>query len=271
MGTANILSTTTQPYTGQSGVVSTQPLTSTEKTNAVEFMMSKMGLTEAQAKGVLENMTPAETRTFLGLISGKDSITRAEAISMWGLSEAEADILFPKGTKELRSGGIFTNPFGNAFLNYLILSYSLGLDIRRMMADMLQTEIALGIEKANEIFTGAIVQFACALTSAVVTGLAGGVAAYKAKYPTKPDKNQTPQQREAAERKAAMDAQWYSPIGASLVTQPINAGGEFGKQWYEHEGALTEVFSQEAEKLYQQLLSFYQSNNDTGTGMARNL
>lgn len=267
MGTANVLSTSTQTYTGQSGTVSTLPLTSAENTEALEHLMLKMGLTESQAKGLLAKMSPTETRTFLGLISGKDSITRAEGIVMWDLTEAEADILFPKGAKELRSGGTFTNPFGNAFLNYLILSYSLGLDIRQMMAKMLRVEVELGIKKANEIFTGAIVQFACALTSAVVTGALGGFGLYNAHKQAKDPKGMTPEEQQ----RAALDNQWFSPIGASLVAQPINAGGEFGKQWYEHEGALTQVFAEETEKLYQQLLSFYQSNNDTTSAMARNL
>lgn len=243
----------------------TPPLTTSERAEALSYLGSSYGLNESQARKLLDRMSPDQARTFLNLISGMGTISRADAQRMWNLKDSELNLLFPKGERI----GVLTNPFAKAFLNYLILSYSLGLDIRQMMAKIIETQIQLGIEKANQIFNGAIVQFACAMTAAVLTGVMGGVGLYKATHPPKQNKDMTPEERAAADRKAAMDNQWYSPIGASLMTQPINAGGEFGKQWYEREGALTAVEAEEAEKLYQQMLSFYQSTMETDQSVAR--
>lgn len=255
------------PTSVNSATVSNAPLTDVERNQLYEHLTTKMGLTENQARNLVNKISPSEARTILGLITGEDTITRDEAIAAWKLSPAEADILFPKGN-EL---GVFSNPFAEAFLNYLILNYALGLDIKRMMSDMLAAQIKLGKEKAEEIFKGAIVQFACAMTAALVTGVTGGVGLYKARSAQQEQKHMTPAEREAADRRAAMDNQWWSPIGASLYTQPITAGGEFGKQWYEREGALTGVDAEEADKLYQQLVSFYQSSTDAAHAAAQGL
>lgn len=54
-------------------------LTQTEKEKFLAYMMDKFGLTEEQANRMLANLSPEEVQTYLGLASGKDTITRDEA------------------------------------------------------------------------------------------------------------------------------------------------------------------------------------------------
>ena len=217
-------------------------LTQTEKEKFLAYMMDKFGLTEEQANRMLANLSPEEVQTYLGLASGKDTITRDEAKKLWGLTDDEADILFG-GSERI---GIHTNPFGDAFLEFLMLSSAMQVDIKQLMSQVLETQVELGISAAEERLKGATVQFACAMLSAVITAGLGAANATIAKN-----------------SKTGHGNQWVGPIGASLITAPINASGEYGNANYQYEGAKDDIKAQEANALYQQLVSLYQTTTET--------
>ena len=292
-----------------------QNVTRTQNEEFTAYLTEKMGLTSTQADALLSAMTPDQVAKFLTLTKKKDTMTREEVMEMsteLGLSEADIAVLFP------RTIGTFSNPFGDAFLNFLILSYSLGTDIRQLMAKTLQAQVDLVIQKAEEFFKGAVVQFACAMTAALVTGLSAGMNVYQAKQSRdealdaaktakgedtaslirgEPEKEATVQKSKtsadttksdaqkdqssddapnAAEQKttnvrSAADSMWFGPIGASLLTQPITAAGEFGNAFYQREGAYVEADEQEIRALYEQLVTFYQTVNDSSHSLAQSL
>lgn len=265
------LSTRPTDHVSPDGEVSATPLTQTETAELVEILVSNFGLSREQAQKMLSNITPQQARTLMGLMNGSDSITRDEAIAMWGLSAEEANILFPEG-KPLST---FTNPFGKAFIDFLMLTYALELDLKQILSEVLDVQKNESIAKAEEFFKGAITQFAAAMTAAVLTGVlagAGALKAYKAKKSNKnpadgPKNNLTNQDR----TNAAADNMWFSPIGISLITQPVNAGGELGNSWYQREGAYHEAEAEEARGIYQQLMSMYDSTGQLSRGVAQNL
>ena len=294
-----------------------QNVTRTQNEEFTAYLTEKMGLTSTQADALLSAMTPDQVAKFLTLTKKKDTMTREEVMEMSTelgsvLSEADIAVLFP------RTIGTFSNPFGDAFLNFLILSYSLGTDIRQLMAKTLQAQVDLVIQKAEEFFKGAVVQFACAMTAALVTGLSAGMNVYQAKQSRdealdaaktakvedtaslirgEPEKEATVQKSKtsadttksdaqkdqssddapnAAEQKttnvrSAADSMWFGPIGASLLTQPITAAGEFGNAFYQREGAYVEADEQEIRALYEQLVTFYQTVNDSSHSLAQSL
>jgi len=248
--------------------VSNEPLSTSEHTAMVDMLMASMGLTRAQAEKFIANLSPKEARTFLGLMDGSDSITREEAIAMWDLTPEEANILFPDN----KPISTFTNPFGQAFTMFLMLTYALELDLKAILAEVLQVQKDESIAKAEDLFDGATVQFAAALTAALVTGVFAGKSMFKAYKASKtpPPDPKNPNQT-ASQNNAATDNMWFGPIGASLITQPISAGGEFGNSWYQREGAYHDANTEEARGLYQQIMSLYDTTGQLSRSVAQNL
>lgn len=269
MGTHSITSSTgtTSSVDGDSSVDNT-PLSVSERAAMVEMLMASMGLNRAQAQKFIDGIEPSQARTFLGLMNGTDTITREEAVRMWGLTAEEANVLFPDG-KVISS---FTNPFGRAFTMFLMLTYSLELDLKQILAEVLQVQKDEAIAKAEDIFKGAIVQFATAMTAAIVTGVFAGksmFAAYKSSRTPPPDPKKP--NETADQTKAATDNMWFGPIGASLINQPITAGGEFGNSWYQREGMYHDANVEEAKGIYQQLMSVYDSTGQLSRTAAQGL
>lgn len=248
--------------------VSNEPLSTSEHTAMVDMLMASMGLTRAQAEKFIANLSSKEARTFLGLMDGSDSITREEATAMWGLTPEEANMLFP----ENKPISTFTNPFGQAFTMFLMLTYSLELDLKAILSEVLQVQKDEAISKAEDLFTGAVAQFAAAMTAAIVTGVFAGKSMFKAYKTSKtpPPDPKNPAQT-ANQATAATDNMWFGPIGASLINQPISASGEFTNAWYQREGALHEAEVEEARSLYQQIMSIYDTTGQTSRSIAQNL
>jgi hypothetical protein len=215
------------------------PLTATEQQNFIDAMMSKMALTKEQATQLMNNLDPSQVRTYIGLANGSDNITKEEAKQMWGLSDDEVNMIFGDNN----SIGVFSNPFGEVFLQFLMLSYSMGIDIKKLMAQVMQQQLDLGLDAAKQRKEGATVQFALAMTAAVITVGLGGAHAMSA-YNNKGQ---------------GQGSHWLGPMGATLFTQPITAGGEFGKALYEYDAAVNDAFGQQASSIYQQLVEQYQS------------
>lgn len=227
----------------------------------VDALVQTGMLTEQQALAFLGTLNPEQVGRILSQFNGERTIDPARAAEMWGLTSEEAATLFSPQTGVL----LRTNPFGAAFLRFMQLAYELELDLKHLMQEVLQRQVDFAIEAAEERFTGAIVQFACAMAAALVSFGCGVMSFRNAKNmsPNKPTDNDA-----AASAKAATDNQWFSPIGASLMTQPLNAAGEFGNQYYQFEGATTQAYADEAGKLYEQLVSMYQSTRESEKTMA---
>lgn len=242
------------------------PLSVQERARLVDMLQTTMGLTPSQAQRLIDGMPPDQARTFHSLMTGGAEITREQGISMWGLSPEEANILFPQG----KVISTFTNPFGRAFTMLLMLTYSLEIDLKDLLSEVIQTQKNEAIAKAEENFKGAIAQFACAMAAAIITGVFAGkcaVSAWKAKnspLQKNPDGTQSP-------AKAATDNMWFGPIGASLINQPISATGEFTNAWYQREGLYHDANVEEARGIFQQLMSIYDSTGQLNKTIAQGL
>ena len=225
------------------------PLTASEENDFVNYLTVNMHFTEEQAREMLTNVTPAQVRKYLSLSSGQTSITPAQAQAMWGLSPEVAEALFGSTRNEL---GTFTNPFGDAFLQMLIFCASFEIDIKRLMSTVINSQLKLAIDAAKEKKDGAIGQFAMAMTSAFLTvglGVLGVLQANGIRPFKEPPKD-------------GHNNQWLGPIGASLVTAPFNASGEFINQLEQYKAALIEAQEKEGDQRYQQLVTELQTYID---------
>ncbi|HEX4916345.1 MAG TPA: hypothetical protein VFV43_00460 [Limnobacter sp.] len=225
------------------------PLNQEQRAVVVERLMSDLGLTREQAHRLVDGLSTSEARTLFDLVTGNLQITRELAMQAWGLTEAEADVLFPNGPVL----STFTNPFGRAFVMFLMLTYSLELDLKQIIGELIQIQKHETIAKAEDMFRGAIVQFATAMTAALVTGVFAGKCMFNA-YKTSRTDPKNPNQAQDLQ-KAATDNMWFGPIGASLINQPITAAGEFGKAWYEREALFHDANGQEAGSQFQIVMS----------------
>ncbi|HEX4879470.1 MAG TPA: hypothetical protein VFV39_06470, partial [Limnobacter sp.] len=205
------------------GLQSPSALSEEQRSAFVDLLIQNMGLNRTQAHRFIDGLSGNEALTLFGLMSGQTVITRESAIQMWGLTPAEADILFPSG----QVLSTFTNPFGRAFIMLLMLTYSLELDLKQILSEVIQVQKDEAIAKAEDMFRGAIVQFASAMTAAIITGVFAGKCMFNAYKTSRTDPKDPNQVRD--QQRAATDNMWFGPIGASLINQPITAGGEFGK------------------------------------------
>lgn len=254
---------TTHPES--SGPVDSKPLTQQEKDQFMTIAETKLGMTEGQAEQALANATPEQVRTLLGLENGTDEITREEAKKMWGLTDAEVNSLFG----DQQAIGVFSNPFGNVFLQFLILSYSLGLDLKKMLATMIGCQKDQAIAAAKERLDGARVQFACAMTAAALTVGFAGVNAFTTfkmhRLGVDKDGNSL-----AGPGLKTLNS-WTNPFGTNLLTQPITQGGQYGDQLHQYEAAKHDADAQQTNQYFQQLMQLYQTTTDTDSSTTRGL
>lgn len=226
------------------------PLTENEKQTFVSYLMSHMNMSQEMAMQLLSNATPEQVRSFLAQATGPNALNRESAkqlaMQTWGLTEEQAEAMF--GTLDGPNGS-FTNPFGDAFLQLLILCNSFQIDIRQLMNTVIGSQLQLAINAAREKKQGAFNQFMFAMSSAAVTaglGVLGGLQAT----------------RLLPERFIPKDGhnnQWLGPIGASLLTAPLNSTGEYMNQLEQYQAALIEADRDEGDKRYQQLVNELES------------
>lgn len=253
----------------------------------IDYLVNVVGLSPGQAKQLLSTMTPQQSQTLYALVTGKDDITRQEAMERFGLSSSEYQMLFGKNQQV----GVFDNPFSDIFLFFLMYSYALGADIKLLMSQMLQSRYEHAIDAAAEKLKGAQVQFACAMVAGMIGLAFAGFSLWKIghMYPRTPGAqpdttpgadtlagklgkiDDLPKGRasdpnapggERATPGAAQDndgnrrflySQWLSPYTAQLFSGPLTAGGQFGEQTYQYQASLLEAEVQKMEALYKQL------------------
>ncbi|WP_334118544.1 hypothetical protein [Limnobacter sp.] len=223
------------------------PLTQEEKARFISEAMATFALTQEQAEAMLEKLEPGQVRTYLDLASGKSNITREQAKEMWGLSDDEVQAMF--GDKE--EIGIFDNPFGDLFLRFLMLSYSLGLDIKKLMSQVSGLRFEQAIEAAQKRKDGAILEFACAMASAAIFVAFAGGSFYKINSM----KNEKANPHDPT-------WQWLSPMTANLLVSPINSGGQFGKALEEFKASVLDGNNQLLDNVFQQLMNAWQGHKD---------
>lgn len=234
-------------------------LSSEESSQLIAILQNRLGFSAEQAESFAKLMTPTQARTFLALTTGDQNITREGAQEFLGLTEQEVDSIF--GDKKVI--GIYNNPFGDAFLTFMALSYSLELDFKLMMRKMLTTQVDTARSAAEDRKSGAIGKFAMAMTAAAVTFGLGGMNMHNARKNAGEGKDGQPNRPEGSP--------WTSPIGASLITQPINAIGEFTDQMYQYHASQEDINSQEASALYQQFVSMMESTERRKSKASENL
>lgn len=239
---------------------SAEPLSQQERQQFIESMKSTFGLNQAQCDAILNNLPPQQVRTYLALASGEDEITRQEAQDMWGLTDEETNNLFG----ERQSIGVFGNPFGDVFLHTLMLTYSMGLDLKKIMSDLVHGKKNYAIEAAEERLKGATVQFACAMAAAVLTIAMAGINTWSAAHPKAPTKGADGQQQNQSRW---MDNNWCGPFGVQLFTAPLNAGGEFWNATYRYEGEVLDSQKDYAGSQEQQVQSLIESFAQTDNSL----
>ena len=235
------------PNTHTPPEVSDKPLSNEEKTQFISYAMSSFSLTEEQASTLADGLPPTAARTYMDLASGKTSITREQAQEMWGLTDQEAETLF--GDK--KQIGMFDNPFGDLFLQFLMLSYSLGLDIKKMMSSVSHMRFDEAIGAAKDRKEGALNEFICSMVAAGVTLGFGMASMYRIKV-TSADKMTQHNQM----------LQWFSPVTAQLLGAPITAIGGFTKSTEDYEASVKDANSQLYDTVFQQLMNTWQGSTD---------
>ena len=231
---------------------SATPLSTQEKTQLTDELMSSFAMTKEQAGVFLNSVDPAQVRTYLDLASGKSNISRDQAKQMWGLSDEELDKMF--GNQ--KTLGVFDNPFGDLFIRFLMLSYSLGLDVKKLMMDVSGLRFDQAVDAAQKRLDGATTEFACAMAAAAIFIGFSGASFYKVAQ-MRNDKTVNPHDPKW---------QWYSPMTANLMTQPITSGGQFGKALEDYDASILDGHNQLLDNVYQQLSTAWQGSNDAQRG-----
>lgn len=300
--------TQTNPNADISSVAQT-PLTFEERSNMMTYLQTQRGMTEEQAAKFVDGfMQPDEVRQFLGIISGQQPLTREQMQTQWGLSESEMDFVL-QGEESLsmspasadRSnhfGGVFvtSHPFGNVFVEFMALMYSLGTDVKQMISKVIQQKKDMAIDAANEQFKGAIATFSASMVAgAISVGMASAnlfrtkskpaagaetspdAATKGLTEPTKPggaDNSNRAADAAARERRnsllnESLNNTWTSPNAIGLLTQPIEAAGRFTDSYFQRESAIKQSEVQEAEAIFQQLMSHYQQTHEASQAAAQ--
>lgn len=227
--------------------VASVPLNREEKSTFVSYAMSSFSLTEEQATALVEKLAPEQARTYMDLASGKTNITREQAQTMWGLSNEEADAMFGQKNKI----GMFDNPFGDLFLQFLMLSYSLGLDIKKMMSSVSNMKFDEAMEAAHDRKQGAAVAFGCALAAGALSIGFSGFSYYRIN-----------KMHDEKLNSFNPKLQWLGPQTATMLGQPITAGGEFGKSLQDYDASVHDANNQLLDTVFQQLMNTWQGSND---------
>lgn len=283
------------------------PLGFNERINMMTYLQTQLGMTEEQAaKFVDDFMQPDEVRQFLSIVSGQQPLTREQMQTQWGLSDEELDFVL-QGEESLsmtpasadRSnhfGGVFvtSHPFGNVFVEFMALMYSLGTDVKQMISKVIQQKKDMAIDAADEQFKGAVATFAASMLSGTLAvGMAGlNLLKTKNKEPVDNNKandgatkgnsesskpgganNANGQAETRANRNArlndALNNTWTSPNAIGLLTQPIEAGGRFIDAFYQRESTFKQAEVQEAEAIFQQLISHHQQTHEASQAAAQ--
>lgn len=237
------------PPTTDTTPVSHIPLTKEEKAQLATEFMSSFALTEEQANELVEKLTPEQAHTYLNLTSGKTNITREQAQKMWGLSNEEADAMFGHQNKI----GVFDNPFGDLFLRFLMLSYALGLDMKKMMSGVANMKFDEAMQAAHDRKEGAHKEFACSMAAAALFIGFGAGSLVALKF-TKADKMNPHNPL----------LQWLNPMTASQLGAPLTAMGGYLKAEKDYDASTHDANNQLLETIYQQLMNTWQSTNDAG-------
>ena len=145
----------------QPAVVNTQGLSQDERSFLENELKTYLALTASQVALILSSWSPEQARSYLQLSNGQKSISKNDAIEKWGLTNEEANKLF--GQSDVI--GVFDNPFGDLFLRFLMLSYTLGLDIKRLISQVTTLRFDEAVSAAKDRLSGALVQFICGLVA----------------------------------------------------------------------------------------------------------
>lgn len=241
----------------------TNPLSDQEKQAFIETVEQAFHLTKEQAQQMLTNLSPEEVRTFTEMSHSAQGASREQLQKMLGLTDEQADILLGPPNPH----GVYTNPFGDVFLQFLMLLKSLNVDLQLVAQKMLQAQVEFGLKAADEKFKGAIAKFATALVAAGVTVVCAGVNAGLAfKY-----RKEAATNKDDPNYKPKHVSQWAGPMGAQLIGQPITATGDFVDAVYEKESEQDTVYAQEARSIYDRIVESRQSVHDSEKAAAEAL
>lgn len=225
-------------------------LSQADENTIVDYLMRDLGQTKEQAQNLANALSPDEAKTYIDLVSGNKSISRSEAQAKWGLSEDQLNALFGSSN----AMGVRSNPIGNLFLDFLMLSYSLELDTRQLVSKLIDLQKDEAIQAAESKYDGAIGKFACSMLAGLMTF--GFLGAYT---------------RSVTKAKDGYGNQWLGPIGSQQFTQIVTASGDFIDANYQLEGSKHDAEAQKAGAIYQQLLAIFNSTSDKDDQIARNI
>lgn len=233
----------------------TQPLSDQEKQSFIEMVEQTFHLTKEQAQQMLQNMSPEKVRDYTEMSHSAQGASRDQLQKLLGLTDDQAEILLGPPDPQ----GVYTNPFGDVFLQFLILLKSLDVDLQLVAQKMLQAQVEFGLKAAEEKFKGAIAKFATALVAAGVTVVCAGVnAGLASKY-----RKEAAANKDDPNYKPKHVSQWAGPMGAQLIGQPITATGDFVDAIYERDSEQDTVYAQEARAIYDRIIESRQSVHDS--------
>ncbi len=186
------------------------PLTAEEKEELTYLLQTQMGLNPQLAETMVSSLSPQQARH---MIANNGQITKDDAISLYGLSKAEADMLF--GDQEVI--GLFSKSFGDVYLFFLTLAAEMEADLSVLFQDVVMKEFNLKNKSNDQSLAGAVGKFIFGMTAAVIT--VGGAAIHA--------------KGTLGNSKGAW-TNLTSPMFLQLFTAIPNSMGEFFQQLHEH-------------------------------------
>lgn len=298
-------------FTQSAEVAPPEPLGNSDRHALIDYMTQQMGVPQDYAERMIDkSLLPDEARTMLKLFTGQMEMTPEMLRQQFGMNEEEASLVL-QGQDSLslarNQHGIYMtqHPFGAAFVQMMAMMYSLGVDIKQVMLEQIKLQKSKSIDAAEETFNGKIGVFAAAMLAGLITA-GGGImnavntrnrqpAVTKDGQPNSPlakteqskkellDSNDSENPNTANNRNvraeedatnAATNNSWTSPVGLSLITQPINAAGGFIDANYELKAAKKNAEVEEARGIFQLLTSHQQGiqtqMNGAAAGIAGN-
>ncbi|HEX4878567.1 MAG TPA: hypothetical protein VFV39_01875 [Limnobacter sp.] len=221
-------------------------LSESEKQQFVKSLCDHLGVTEEVAKQILSKMKNSQVRTYVSMANGDKG-------AVIGMLDPEVQEMLGYDPDR----GVYGNPFGDMFIHFLILNYSLGIDIRKLTSQLPYLKLQESLGAAKDRLDGAIIEFACAMMSAAMF-IGFGVCSF-AKI--------RQSMRENATGKTEFNPyhpkwQWLTPPTANALAGIFTAGGGLGKALEDYKAAVQDGNVQLMESAFQQLLSALQAQAD---------
>lgn len=222
------------------------PLTTLEQSQLLDFLTEEMQLPLDLAQTLSARLSPSQARGLMG--SGE--VSREDAIALFGLSEAEADLVF--GESDVI--GLRSNPYGDIFLMFLVLAASLEQDLAILYQESIGQTLKLEKSANEDRRAGALGKFIFSMVSAAIT-VVGAFHHMKG----------------LGKSANGQGSIMSSPMMLQLYSAIPNSCGDLTQQMYEYLAKDQDIHADEVAKQGQVVMSSYDSVKGSASGYRQGL